>query len=106
MPVHAAVLMTIVVLAQAGAGIGQELVRNGGFDQPAADGKRPEGFSLQGNVEWIGKAGNMWIRIRDSGAASQKIPLQPQWWKIEVSVRVRCQDVQQGKQSWYDARVG
>ncbi|MBC7287427.1 MAG: hypothetical protein H5T86_05150, partial [Armatimonadetes bacterium] len=97
-------LITAIALATA-AGPGAELAVNGSFEQPAPDGRRPDGWSLSGNTQWLAENGNHFIRIRDSGTASQSISLQPDWWKIEVSVRVRCSGVVRGKESWYDARV-
>ncbi len=96
------ILLALALLAQP---LGSELVQNGSFEQPDASGKRPAGWVLSGNAQWLQENGNHFVRIIDNGAATQTIALQPEWWKIRVSVRVRCRNVKRGKQSWHDARV-
>ncbi len=88
------------------SGVGKELVINGSFEEADPSGKRPAGWSWPGrNAEWAHERGNRWIRLRDDAAVGQVIELRPEWWKIEVSVKVKCTNVKRGKAGWHDARV-
>ncbi|HIE52142.1 MAG TPA: hypothetical protein EYP85_10315, partial [Armatimonadetes bacterium] len=99
----AGALILIIACAEA-AEVGPELVTNGGFEQ-SADG-RPAGWSWPGtNAEWVKEGDKHWIRLRDDASVGQVIELQPEWWKIEVRVRVKCTGVEQGAEGWHDARV-
>jgi len=98
-------LLLLVFFCAANLHAADELAVNGGFEKPTPDGKRPAGWGWSANVEWMEEGGNHWIKLRDDASVGQTIKLQPDWWKIEVSVRVRCTDVKHGKESWHDARV-
>ncbi len=102
-----AAMCLLVTLAQpAPADLDRELAATGSFEQPAQQGNRPDGWAWPGaNAEWVEEGGNHWIRLRDSASAGQNIKLEPDWWKIHVSVRVKCTDVVLGTEGWYDARV-
>lgn len=97
-------MMLLGTLGQPQA-LGLELVKNGSFQEADPSGRRPAGWTWPTNAEWVAEGGNRWIRLRDSASVGQVIELQPDWWKIEVSARVRCTDVQQGKEGWHDARL-
>lgn len=92
--------------AVAQAEVGQELAVNGSFEQADGAGTRPAGWSWPGeNAAWMEAAGNRWIRLRDNASLDQTIELQPDWWKLDVSVRVKCTGVELGTEGWHDARV-
>lgn len=97
----------VLTLAMAGASpeLGQELVANGSFEQATPAGKQPVGWGWSGKADRLEREGLHWVRLADNGSVSQKVQLHPDWWKLRVSVRVRCEGVQQGREGWHDARV-
>jgi len=96
----------IVSVSVTQAEVGQELAVNGGFERADAAAGRPAGWSWpEANAEWMEAEGHRWIRLRDNASVGQSLELQPDWWKIEVSVRVKCTGVELGTEGWHDARV-
>lgn len=91
---------------QAAGNAPAELAVNGSFEQGTESGRAPLGWSWpSANAEWVREGNRHWIRLRDNASVGQTIKLEPDWWKIRVSVRVRCQEVVRGEESWHDARV-
>ncbi|MDZ4199916.1 MAG: beta galactosidase jelly roll domain-containing protein [Kiritimatiellia bacterium] len=81
----------------------ENLVQNGDFEagaEWAAPWSRARGATLA--VE----EGNRFLRI-DGGnvSASQRIPLDPGWWKLRLTLRMRVKEVVVGDEGWKNARL-
>jgi len=69
------------------------------------EGVPQDGRGLGGTPNGFTKGATAGLWLKDDASVGQVIELKPEWWKIEVSVRVRCTNVKQGKEGWHDARV-
>ncbi|MCC7493779.1 MAG: hypothetical protein IT204_15595 [Fimbriimonadaceae bacterium] len=104
-------LLLCLAPALAQTDLGRELVTNGTF---AADANRdgfPDGFGGdRATLRLVSEDGNPFIRLgragqRSSGGVGATLKLQPAWFKLSVSVRVRARDIVPGPESWHNARI-
>jgi beta-galactosidase len=104
----AAVLLVAVMPARAQEAA-RNVVANGNFEQ-LKDGWA-EGWTRgkPGEVELVEEEGNHFVRftLNADGAAvaSQKIKLEKDWQFVDVSIRLRAQDIKRGSQHWQTARL-
>lgn len=90
--------------------VGRNLVVNGDFAADADGNGLPDGFSGDRSVvALLVEDGNPFLRLERTtvGTASvgQRLRLDPDWFKLRVSVRVRFEDVKQGQEGWHDCRI-
>jgi len=81
----------------------ESLVPNGDFEaggEWAAPWSRPRGASI------VEEADNRFLRL-DGGSISvaQRIPIDPDWWKLRLTLRMRVTDVVTGDDAWKNARL-
>jgi len=91
------------------AQLGDELLQNGDFEKPAANGTQPAGWSWGAGARWATAGGNHWV-VEDlpavgTATTNQTVPLEERYWKIRVSCRVRVTNVVLGAEGWNDARI-
>jgi beta-galactosidase len=106
--------LTIVGLALAlplgAAQVGDELLQNGSFQAVDRSGVRPAGWDCSSDVRLGQEGDNRWLILESdtptkSVSANQTVPMQPDWWQIRVSCKIRYTDVEQGTESWHDTRI-
>lgn len=100
------------LLAVAQDDLGQELVTNGDFELDADRNGLPDGFGGDTRTtKLVEDDGNHFVRItvpgpdNGSGGISRTLKLDPDWFKLRLSVKVRYQDIKQGTESWYNGRL-
>ncbi|NUQ00104.1 MAG: hypothetical protein HUU35_09655, partial [Armatimonadetes bacterium] len=104
-----ALLLTVVpVVAQ--SDVGRELVVNGDFETDANRDGWPDGYSGDRRVvKWLAEEGNHFIRMGGPTAVNASVgqipSIQPDWFQLRVSIKVRAAEVARGPESWHDARV-
>jgi len=82
----------------------RNLFRNGDFE--SVEGGKPVGLNgWYKGAEVAEKDGNHWVHLTGRGSAAQNIPLEPHWFSLTVSCRMRLTDVAQGDEGWHDARL-
>jgi len=104
-------LLPVVGLAQ--DGVGTQLVVNPGFELDANQDGWPDGYDGRtADAHWRDEGGNHFLRlgsttddVQHNAAPGQSLKLDPNWFRLKLSIRARAQKVQQGKESWHNARV-
>ncbi|MDH7569454.1 MAG: hypothetical protein QHJ73_07705, partial [Armatimonadota bacterium] len=81
------------------------LVVNGDFQTDADGDGWPDGWPKQAGVSVVREGGNVWIQIDRYASIGQRIPIDPSWWKLRVSMRMRVTGVTLGDEGWKDARL-
>ena len=81
------------------------LVKNGDFEGGADRDGYPEDWPRQAGVSLKTEGGNTWLVLTDRGSPGQTIKLDPDWWKLKVTCRMRTTDVVVGDQGWKNARL-
>ena len=101
---HTAIALLSTVFLAADVGIGDELVRNGGFER-LDEGGRPVGWRWLAGAHVRKDDGNTWVEIDQYGAVGQDIAIDPSWMKLKVRFRMRVTGVQRGDDGWKNARL-
>jgi beta-galactosidase len=101
-------LMTLGLGAAAAAAddLPADIVVNGGFALDADRDGCPDGWGKAQGVAMRSDAEGSWLRIERPGAGvSQRIRLDPSWYKLGLSLRMRTSGVVVGDAGWKDARL-
>ncbi|MBI2300464.1 MAG: hypothetical protein HYU66_16235, partial [Armatimonadetes bacterium] len=108
----AALTASLAVAALAQPDLPRELAANGAFDTDANHDGFPDGFNGDHTgVGLVAENGNPFVRLASPGpgpasrSLSQALKLDPEWFKLRVSVRVRAAGIVPGVEGWHDARV-
>ena len=91
-------------LARAGEAAPVNLVRNGDFEELkdgwAAPWQKGKGATI------AAAGGQHWLLLEGGGSTSgQRVDLQPEWWQLRLTLRLKATDVVLGAESWQDARL-
>ncbi len=89
----------------AGGRTAADLIVNGDFEADADNDGWPDGWPKGDGITVLQEGGNRWIRLARYGNTGQVIPLQPDWWKLRVTCRMRATGVKLGDEGWKDARL-
>lgn len=88
------------------------LLSNGDFEGPAtSDSVAPGWFNANTtNVSCVAEAGNHFLRLHSTEPGKmvmvyRSVPMKPDYKALELSYRVRFDDVQPGAQVWFDGRI-
>ncbi len=108
----AAIVLTAAV-ASAQTEVGRELIQNGSFSDDANHDNWPDGWSGDRRaVSWAEENGNRFVRLANPAggeakgfSVGQSPKLDPNWFKLKVSLRLRLREVVRGQEGWHDARV-
>jgi len=90
--------------------VGSELIVNGDFSA-SRDGQYPDGYlGARTGVHYLVEDGQHYLRLGPlegpvAASVGQNPKLDPDWFKLKVSIRVRARDVVLGTEGWHDARV-
>lgn len=106
-------LCCLPAMALAQAGPGTQLVVNPGFELDANGDGWPDGYDGKTpDARWLEEGGNHFLRLgstddtnQHNAAPGQALKLDPDWFRLKVGIRVRAHNVQQGQESWHNARV-
>jgi len=84
----------------------------GSFEKLNSSGRSAEGWSRSSrkNIELAEKDGNHWIRIKNDDPGSTvyigaALKLNPDWYAVRVSVRMKATNLKTGKEGWHNARL-
>ena len=97
--------------AQSAAPTGRNVLPNGNFETPGANG-RPAGWDTPPrNSRVVEENGNRYMVISKVTGdelpwLSLTVPLDPAWGRLRLSARMRVRDLKLGAQVWQNARVG
>ncbi len=98
-----AVLALSVAVPALRAVAGTNLVPNGDFE---AGGDWVPPWTRVAGASVVAEEGNRFLRIERGGVSVPlKIELHPDWWTLRLSLRMRVHGVEQGDESWKDARL-
>jgi len=82
------------------------LVVNGNFETDADHDGRPDGWDWPSGAVRASSGDNHWLRLNGGHVASgQRIRLNPAWWRLTLSMRMRATGVVRGKEGWMNARL-
>ncbi len=82
------------------------ITRNGDFSLDADNDGYPDGWDKRKGMSIHKEAGTCWLLIDGGGVdTGQKIPLDPAWHKLNLTLRLRATDVVTGDEGWQDARL-
>ena len=110
-PMIILILFTVFLLLMAFAshalgGEAENLVVNGGFQQDSNGDDWPDGWRKSNQGHIVRQDDNVWLMLEGSQASTdQTVQLQPDWWKLELTMRMRATNVIQGEEGWQNARL-
>lgn len=86
-----------------GANGATNLVPNGDFE---AEGEWASPWGRVAGASVVTEDGNRFLRIGRGGiGVPLRIPLDPSWWTLRLSLRMRVHGVEPGDENWKDARL-
>jgi len=99
----------LLLMAFASHALGNEaenLVVNGGFQQDSNGDGWPDGWLKSNQGRIVRQDDNAWLILEGSQASTnQTVQLQPDWWELKLTMRMRATKVIQGEEGWQNARL-
>ncbi len=88
----------------------RSLIHNGNFETDDNDDKTPDGWGAPAGVSYPIEDGNHFVRltVQEPGKMVmiyQSIPMTEAMKSLELSYRVRYEDIKVGKEMWFDGRI-
>ena len=103
---QSAVALLILSTSLLMAATPDSLVVNGDFETDANKDGSPDGWPKRPGMSASRETGNTWLVLEGNHVStSQRIKLEPEWWELKLTMRMRVTGVVRGNESWKNARL-